>query len=110
MVKKILAVAILGIGVWSFVITSFADETQTNKAGEAEFNEHCVMCHPGGGNVINPQKTLHKKDLEGNNIKTAEDIVKIMRNPGTGMPKFDESAISDKAAKMIAEYIIATFK
>ena len=109
MVSKILAIAVSCVCIWSLVL-AFADETQKSKKGEAEFNEHCVVCHPGGGNVINPQKTLHRKDLEANNIRTPDDILKIIRNPGPGMTKFDESVISDKDAKEIAGYILDSFK
>ena len=78
--------------------------------GEAGFKENCAECHSGGGNIVNPSKTLSKKDRNTNGIKTADDIVKIMRKPGEGMTKFDEKAISDNDARKIAEYIIDTFK
>ncbi len=80
------------------------------KSGEALFKEHCSPCHADGGNIINPKKTLKKKDLDANNIKKAGDIVKIMRTPGPGMTKFDDKTIPDKDAKEIAEYILKTFK
>ena len=107
--KKFFAL-ILGVSILSIVIIASADEEHKGKAGEAEFNEHCVVCHPGGGNVFNPQKTLHKKDLEANSIRTPGDIIKIMRNPGPGMTKFDEDTVSDRDAKEIAGYILDTFK
>ncbi len=74
------------------------------KTGEALFNQYCAACHAGGGNVVNPKKTLHKKDREANGVKTVDDITGKMRNPGPGMPKFDESTLSDKDARAIAEY------
>jgi len=77
--------------------------------GEELFKQHCFPCHPDGGNVINPQKTLHKKDREANGVKTASDIVSKMRNPGPGMTKFDEQTIPDADAKEIAEYGLKTF-
>jgi cytochrome c6 len=77
----------------------------TEKTGEQLFKEHCSMCHPEGGNIINPKKTLLKKDLEINKIKTAEDVVKIVRKPGPGMTTFDVKSLSDKDARMIADYI-----
>lgn len=82
---------------------------EAGMSGEALFKQHCVACHPDGGNVINPQKTLHKKDREANSVKTAEDIIGKMRNPGPGMTKFDEKTISDADAKAIAEYELKTF-
>jgi cytochrome c6 len=78
--------------------------------GETLFNDNCVVCHPGGGNVINPQKTLHSGDLKANNITKQEDVIAIMRNPGPGMSKFDNDKIPDYFAAKIAEYILKTFK
>lgn len=77
--------------------------------GEALFKENCSPCHPGGGNIITPQKTLRKKDREANNIRKPADIISKMRNPGPGMTKFDKKTISDKDAKLISDYILKTF-
>jgi len=79
-------------------------------AGESEFREHCAVCHPDGGNIVNPQKTLRKKDLGANGIKKPGDIVKKMRNPGPGMTAFDTKTVTDKEAQAIAQYILKTFK
>lgn len=80
------------------------------KTGEELFGQHCTVCHPAGGNIINPEKPLHRKSLEANGIKTAEDIIATLRNPGPGMNKFDEKSISDQDAQAIAEYVLKTFK
>ncbi len=77
--------------------------------GEELFKKNCAVCHVNGGNIVNPQKTLHKKDREANGVKTVKDILGRMRNPGPGMTKFDPKTISDKDAKKIAEYILKTF-
>ena len=86
--------------------------------GESLFQENCSPCHPGGDNILNRKKTLHKADREANKIFTAEDIVKKMRNPGpapthpqdwAGMKMFDKDKISDEDALKIAHYIINTF-
>ncbi|MEK6744493.1 MAG: c-type cytochrome [Nitrospirota bacterium] len=79
------------------------------KTGEQLFVEHCVMCHPDGGNIINPKKTLLKKDLAANNIKTADAVIKLMRKPGTGMTAFSTSLISDTEARKISDYIFKKF-
>lgn len=80
------------------------------KSGEAEFKEHCAVCHPGGGNIVNPAKPLTRSAREANNVKTVADIVKIMRNPGPSMTKFDTKTIPDNEAQEIAKYILKTFK
>ncbi len=104
----------------SFVFVALSGQVASSESsGEALFKEHCSSCHPDGGNILNPDKTLHKKDRDANNILTAEDIIKKMRNPGpapthpqkwAGMTMFDESKISNDEALKIADYIIKTFE
>jgi cytochrome c6 len=94
--------------ICSSAVSVFAEKGSI-KAGEAKFKALCIVCHPEGGNVMNPKKTLHKEDREANNVKTADDIVARMRNPGPGMTKFDEKTVSDKDAHAIAEYVLKTF-
>lgn len=79
-------------------------------SGKQMFTQHCAACHPDGGNVINPKKTLHRKDMAANGVRTAADIVRIMRNPGPGMTKFDAATVPDKEATAIANYILKAFK
>ncbi len=107
MKRVVLAVVLVAFAVLMYGVQATAKE---EKSGEALFKLNCSPCHPDGGNIINPQKTLHKKDLDANKIKKPADIVKKMRNPGPGMTKFDAQTISDKNAKEIAEYILKTFK
>ncbi|HTZ18743.1 MAG TPA: c-type cytochrome [Dissulfurispiraceae bacterium] len=115
--KKIPAVSVAALSLFAFIAAgSFAAEEKGEKyekkkiSGKAEFQEHCSVCHPDGGNIVNPAKTLHKKDLDANGVKKVSDIVAKMRNPGPGMTQFDKKTISDKEAKAIAEYILKTFK
>jgi mono/diheme cytochrome c family protein len=82
----------------------------TAKTGEELFKQMCAQCHPDGGNTVNPKKTLHRQSLEANNITKPEDIVKIMRNPGAGMNKFDEATLPEKDALTIAEYVLNAFQ
>ncbi len=103
---SVLAIAVLVFGMGC---TPKEQAKEQGKRGESLFKQHCSVCHPDGGNNVNPQKTLHKKDRETNGVKTAADIVNKMRNPGPGMTKFDEKTVPDKDAKEIAEYVLATF-
>ncbi len=108
--KKITTLVMAGIFAAS-VGTAFADTPKGAKIdGKKEFMEHCNACHANGGNMINPKKTLSKADREANGIKKPADIVKLVRNPGPGMTKFDTKTLSDKEAKAVADYIIKTFK
>ncbi len=97
----------LSLVVFVFGSAGFAKEEV--KTGEALYKQFCASCHPDGGNIINPAKTLHKKAREANGIINAADIVKNMRNPGPGMTKFDTKSVPDADAKKIAEYVLKTF-
>jgi cytochrome c6 len=79
-------------------------------SGEDLFKLHCAGCHADGGNIITPNKTLKKADREANGVKSAKDIIGLMRKPGPGMTTFDVKSIPEKDAKSIAGYILKTFK
>jgi cytochrome c6 len=91
-------------------LTALATSSYAATKGADLFKEKCASCHPDGGNIVNAQKTLKKKELAKNKLNGVADIVKYMRKPGPGMPAFDDKALPEKDAKAIAEYIIKTFK
>jgi cytochrome c6 len=80
------------------------------QTGEALFRQFCFNCHPDGGNISDPEKSLHGAALSRNRISKPEDIVKIMRNPMARMLPFDEKILSNKDARTIAEYVLSVFK
>ncbi len=100
-----LAVFILGTVAFAFA----KEEASEVSRGEKLFIANCKVCHPDGGNIVNPKKTLHKADREANGVTKVEDVIKRMRNPGPGMTKFDEKNYPDKDARAIAEYVLKTF-
>jgi cytochrome c6 len=80
------------------------------KRGELLFKQNCAPCHPEGGNVSDPQRNLRGSALRANHITKPEDIVRIMRHPVSRMIAFDATTISERDARAIAEYVLATFK
>lgn len=92
-----------------FATNALSDTSGGKFDAKQEFEKHCAVCHPDGQNTINADKPLSKKSMAARGIKSAKDIVAKLRNPGPGMPRFDEKAIPDKEAKEIAEYILKTF-
>ncbi|MDA8079207.1 MAG: c-type cytochrome [Nitrospiraceae bacterium] len=108
--KKMLLYALAAGAVIAFAAAGLAGESSKGMSGEELFKEHCALCHPDGGNIINARKTLHKADLEANGIRKSSDLIGIMRNPGPGMATFDKATIPDKDARKIAEYVLKTFK
>ncbi len=105
---KTVFILVLAVSIASMSVSAFAKEAKESR-GEKLFMANCKVCHPDGGNIVNPKKTLHKADRDANGVKTVEDIMKRMRNPGPGMTKFDEKNYPDKDAKAIAEYVLKTF-
>ena len=80
------------------------------QTGEQLFRQFCFNCHPDGNNVSDPKRTLHVAVLQKNHINTTEDIIRIIRNPGPRMLRFDADTLSDRDAQKIAAYIMDTFK
>ena len=85
-------------------------EKASGRSGEELFMVHCSGCHPDGGNVKYPQKSLDRMTLAANGITTPQQIVSLMRHPGQGMKTFDRRTISDPDARKVAEYVMATFR
>lgn len=78
--------------------------------GEELFKRYCATCHPDGGNVSDPERTLRGPALRSHHISKPQDIVSIMRTPISRMISFDATTISDKDARAIADYVLYTFK
>lgn len=117
--KRILTMAVLLITVCLFVAVSFAKDNPKGKSGAALFSRFCAECHPDGGNLLDPKRTLRRADREANNIKTAEDIMNKMWNRGpfaahpqsrTSMKRFDADTIPYEDALAIANYILEAFR
>lgn len=83
--------------------------TRFDPAGRALFEKNCASCHKGGGNVVNPQKTLSRYDRAANGITTADDVIKVMRNPGPGMPTFGPEVLADDEARAVAEFVLRNY-
>jgi cytochrome c6 len=116
MTTKLMSLFLVLLLFFGFEVVLFAEDS--GRTGEELFRQNCLPCHPDGGNIFNKQKTLFRKDREKSGIKTAEDIVEKMRNPGafdfhpdkwSGMKIFDRQKLSDADAKEIADYIMKTF-
>ena len=77
--------------------------------GEQVFREHCADCHPDGGNRYTPAKTLSRKVLAANCIRTTEDIIRLIRNPGPWMTRFGPVRITGEEADAVAYYVLESF-
>ena len=83
---------------------------EATQSGEVLFKRYCSSCHPDGGNVSDPDRTLFSSVLKRNRLTTPDDIVRIMRHPISRMIRFDADTLSDGEARAIAEYVLTAFK
>ncbi len=98
MKKQFITAAVL-VSFSMMSVAAFAAEN----SGEAIFNAKCFACHPDGGNIMKPSETLK-------GIKDTKKIISKIRKGGGGMTAFDAKSISDADAKLVAAYIVKTFK
>ena len=98
-----MGVRILATTVAAIIVATAGTVFAAATSGEAIFTANCATCHPYGGNRMNPKKALK-------HIKTPDTVIKQLRNGGGGMPAFDAKSISDADARLLADYIIRTFK
>lgn len=105
--KAAVAAALVLAGICTGAIVS---TVRAERSGEDLFKEHCSTCHPDGGNIINPGKTLRKDHRDAHRIISKTDIVEKMRHPGKGMTSWSAATLPDSEAETIADYIIKTFR
>ena len=110
MKKRAIACCLLA-GTMCVVTLAKAQEEPAVASGRRLFEKHCAVCHPNGGNVVNPNKTLSKKHLADNGLSIPDALVSYMQNPGTGMPKLvhENREITVEQARSIAAYILTAF-
>ncbi|MCX5902246.1 MAG: c-type cytochrome [Proteobacteria bacterium] len=110
MKKRAIACCLLA-GTMCVVTLAKAQEEPAFASGKRLFEKHCAVCHPNGGNVVNPKKTLKKKDRDANGISSADKLTGYMMNPGPGMPRLvhEDRELTKEQAESIAAYIIETF-
>ena len=108
--KKVLAVTVSVLSLTVVAAPGFCETKAGKVDGKAKFEQLCAACHPEGGNIIKPDKSIGKKALAGRGIRKEKDVVAKIRNPGPGMTKFDAKALPDNEAEAVAKYILTTFR
>jgi mono/diheme cytochrome c family protein len=84
-----------------------SQEAGSQSAGAKIFDDHCVSCHPGGGNIVIPALPLSDSRVL-TNLKT---FVAFLRNPRLpdgspgSMPSFGRSKVSERQAKQLYQYL-----
>jgi len=107
--KKILSV-ILAIALFTFAFATpaLADDVVGSGdpvKGKAVFSANCNVCHRGGKNTVNKQKTLKKETLEKYGMYAEDKIITQVTNGKGAMPAFGKR-LKDPQIKNVAAYVL----
>ncbi|EKV01957.1 cytochrome c, mono- and diheme variants family [Leptolyngbya sp. PCC 7375] len=103
--KSILATVVAFVASAVFLIAPPAMAADAG-AGAQVFAANCAACHIGGGNAVNPAKTLKKDDLVANGKDTVDAITTQVTNGNAGMPSFG-GRLTPEQVENVAAYILA---
>ena len=98
------AVPVLAAAVILAPLSSVAAEKDVDPIGKSIFEYNCAACHRGGQNIIMPEKTLEREDLEqyldgGFNEKA---VIRQVTNGKNAMPAFGGRLPDDDIANVAA--------
>ncbi|MEM7796962.1 MAG: c-type cytochrome [Cyanobacteria bacterium P01_C01_bin.118] len=74
-------------------------------AGAQVFSANCAACHIGGGNAVNPAKTLKQDDLVANGKDTSIAIITQVTSGNGGMPAFG-GRLNPEQIENVAAYVL----
>lgn len=101
--KKLLSWIIAAIAIFSFALSTPALAGEADGAGI--FSANCAACHAGGKNLVNPQKTLSKADLDKYEMNSVEAIVTQVKNGKAAMPRF-LGKLNETQIEAVAAYVL----
>ncbi|HEY9295056.1 MAG TPA: c-type cytochrome [Phormidium sp.] len=104
--KKILSIILLLSVVFNltFVRPVLAGDAVS---GGKIFGANCAACHTGGKNVVMPNKTLAKADLEKYGMNSLEAIITQVTNGKGAMPSFN-AKLNEQQIEDVATYVLET--
>ncbi len=102
--KGFLAAALAVVTSLFFAVASPAMAADAAQGAQV-FAANCAACHIGGGNAVNPAKTLKKSDLDQYGKNTAEAIITQVTNGNGAMPAFG-GRLTDEQIANVAAYVL----
>ena len=106
--QRIVASLILATVPLATVTPAIADVAD----GKAVFELKCAACHAGGGNVINPAKSLQAAALENNKLASDDALALLVANGKGQMPMYGPKAppfgrLTDEQIADVVRYVQA---
>lgn len=91
-------------------ITALAISLCTGNAMAGEvFDKNCKSCHAGGGNLMNPDKTLSMEHLKANGVDNVAAIKALVSKGKPPMPAFG-ATLDDGQIDAVANYVLEQAK
>jgi cytochrome c6 len=101
--KLIAALLVVLAATFTFISPAFAGDVAN---GASVFSANCAQCHAGGKNLVNPQKTLQKADLEKYGMFSEQAIINQVTNGKNAMPALGSRLNPDQIAD-VAAYVLS---
>ncbi len=104
--KKILIAILLIFALMTFSFPNSALAAGDAAKGASVFQAKCQVCHKGGKNTVNPQKTLSKSDLEKYGKYSEAAIINQVTNGAGAMPAFGR-LLKPQQIENVAAYVFS---
>jgi cytochrome c6 len=103
-VKRLFSVLLLTLAIATFMFSPVAMAADAVE-GAKIFGANCAACHMGGGNMVNPAKTLKKDVLEQYEMASLEAITTQVTNGKAAMPSF-KGKLTPEQIENVATYVL----
>lgn len=102
--KRLFSVLLLTLAIATFMFSPVAIAADAAE-GAKIFGANCAACHMGGGNMVNPAKTLKKDVLEQYEMASLEAITTQVTNGKAAMPSF-KGKLTPEQIENVATYVL----
>jgi cytochrome c6 len=103
-VKRLFSVLLLTLTIATFMFSPVAIAADAAE-GAKIFGANCAACHMGGGNMVNPAKTLKKDVLEQYEMASLAAITTQVTNGKAAMPSF-KGKLTPEQIENVATYVL----
>jgi len=102
--KNAILFVFLVLAIPILLTSNFTFAADTSE-GKSVFASNCASCHNGGGNRINPDKSLSKEALEKYGLFSLEAIKHQVADGKPPMPAF-KAKLNEKQIEDVAAYVL----
>jgi cytochrome c6 len=104
-VKRLFSIVLVAIALVSTLFASPAIAADADNGGKI-FSANCAACHMGGGNMVNPEKTLKKETLSKYSMDSLDAIKTQVTNGKAAMPAFG-GRLTAAEIEDVATYVLS---